>query len=74
MSKHGNNNAKWVLKAESSNLEYLAHHLSNLSDEMTGEPINILGKSGQETVCEMLMRLEKTVSELKTILPKRQAR
>ena len=69
MSKHGNNNAKWVLKAESRNLEYLAHHLSNLSDEMTGEPINILGKSGQEMVYETLMRLEKTVSELKTILP-----
>ena len=69
MSKHGNNNAKWVLKSESSNLEYYASHLSNLSDNMTTVPINILDEREQETVCEMIMRLEKTVSELKTILP-----
>ena len=74
MSKHGNNNAKWVLKSEGSNLEYYASHLSNFSDKMTTEPINILGKSGQEMVWEMILRLERTVSELKTILPKQQAR
>ena len=69
MSKHGNNNAKWVLKSEHNNLKYYAGHLLELADNMRDEPIKILGESGQEMVCEMIMRLEKTVSELKTILP-----
>ena len=70
MSKHGNNNAKWVLKSESNNLCYCAQYLLRFSKNMIDKPINILNENGQEIICEMILKLEKTISELKTIIPK----
>ena len=71
MSKHGNNNARWVLLSESQNLNYYARNLSEHAHKMRSDAdFNILDKEGQETVHEMIKRMKKTISELKTILPK----
>ena len=71
MSKHGNNNARWVLLSEGQNLKYYAHNLSEHANSMRSDAdFNILDEEGQETVHEMIKRMKKTISELKTILPK----
>lgn len=69
MSKHGNNNAKHVLKAESSNLRWMADHIDGLAIR-TDDNVNLISDDNILNLNELLMRLDKTRRELTTIIPK----
>ena len=77
MSKHGNNNAKHVLRSEAENLRWFAAHLLDISEDVDGDA-DLLNEDKTLIIDEdkivilngLLMKIDSTRRDLTTIIPK----